>query len=107
MFDIKSMVNYLTVLNPTVKIYMFGVYPMFESKLIRYSLAPIYAKINRKVASYFAEYDNIHFVDVMGNINHVAKNDCHPNFKGQCYMKNRVMNAIDKSLNKYLSFFIY
>ena len=36
----------------------------------------------------------------MGNINHVAKNDCHPNFKGQCYMKNRVMNVIDKSLNK-------
>lgn len=100
MSDIKLMVDYLTVLNPTVEIYMFGVYPMFESKLMRYGLAPIYAGINRKVASYFEEYDNIHFVDVMGNINHVAKNDCHPNFKGQCYMKNRVMNVIDKSLNK-------
>lgn len=87
---------YKDINNPTVKIYMFGVYPMFESKLIRYSLAPIYAKINRKVASYFAEYDNIHFVDVMGNINHIAKNDCHPSFKGQCYMESRVINVIGK-----------
>lgn len=100
MSDIKIMVDYLIALNPTVEIYMFGVYPMFESKIIRYSLVPIYTRINKKVASYFKEYDNIHFVDVMGNIYHIAQNDCHPDYKGQCYMKSRVMNAIDKSLNR-------
>lgn len=87
MIDVKNMVDYLITLNPTVQIYMFGVYPMFESKFVRYALAPIYAGINKKLSDYFYDYDNIHFVDVMGNINYVAKNDCHPNYTGQCYMK--------------------
>lgn len=99
MIDVKNMVDYLITLNPTVQIYMFGVYPMFESKFVRYALAPIYAGINKKVSDYFYDYDNIHFVDVMGNINYVAKNDCHPNYAGQCYMKKRLTSVIDKSIS--------
>ena len=39
-------------------------------------------------------YDNVFYIDVINNINHVAKNDVHPNFKGQCYMKEQVLKKI-------------
>lgn len=41
----------------------------------------------------------IYFVDIMGNVNYVARNDCHPNYAGQCYMKKRLANVIDKSIS--------
>lgn len=41
----------------------------------------------------------IYFVDIMGNVNYVARNDCHPNYAGQCYIKRRLANVIDKSIS--------
>ena len=41
----------------------------------------------------------IYFVDIMGNVNYVAKNDCHPNYADQYYMKKRLANVIDKSIS--------
>lgn len=92
--DVKSMVDYLISINPTIKIYMFGVYPMFENKVIRHVLSPFYEYANNKVAELCNNYDNIYYVDVMKNKNHVAKNDVHPDFQGQSYMKNQVLKKI-------------
>lgn len=92
--DVKSMVDYLICLNPGVEIYMFGVYPMFESIIARKVLEPLYSIANKKIELLCKSYNNIHFIDVIDNINYVAKNDCHPNYNGQCNMKNKVLKSL-------------
>ncbi len=92
--DVKKMIDHLINLNPTVDIYMFGIYPMFYHKSVRVALSPIYIWVNKKIEEFFSEYNNVHFVDVIQNINYVAKDDCHPNYKGQCYMKKQVLDVI-------------
>lgn len=92
--DVKNMVDYLISINPTMKIYMFGVYPMFKSKIVRDILSPFYKYANTKIEELCNNYDNVFYIDVINNINHVAKNDVHPNFKGQCYMKEQVLKKI-------------
>lgn len=94
LMDVKSMVDYLIIINPSVEIYMFGVYPMFEQLIIRKLLAPFYASINKKVQNFFGMYENIHFIDVLNNINYVAESDCHPNYLGQCNMKEKALNLL-------------
>lgn len=98
--DVEQMINHLISINKTVDIYMFGVYPMFESPIVRKVLAPFYASINKKVKDYFSEYNNIHFIDVLNNINYVAENDCHPNYKGQCNMANKALKLLSEE-DKY------
>lgn len=92
--DVKNMIDYLISINPTMKIYMFGVYPMFEAQIVRDVLAPFYRYANGRVAELCSSYDNVFFVDIIGNKNYVAKNDVHPNLVGQCYMKNQVLSRI-------------
>ena len=92
--DVKKMVDYLISINPSVKIYMFGVYPMFENAMIRNILTPFYQYANNKVSELCDTYNNVYFIDVIDNKNHVAENDVHPDFKGQCYMKNQVLKKI-------------
>lgn len=94
MLDIKKVIDYLVRINPSVKIYMFGVYPMFESQIVRLSLTPFYMSVNEKIKNYFSSYENIHFVDVIKNIFYVAKDDCHPNFNGQKYMKKNILTSL-------------
>jgi hypothetical protein len=95
--DIKNMVDYLIELNPTVTIFMFGVYPMLMTSLGRKALAPIYYEVNKKVKDLCNCYENIIYVDVLDNINFIAKDDCHPNYLGQCNMKNKVLTLLEKN----------
>lgn len=92
--DIREMIDYLISINSSIEIYMFGVYPMFENALVRDALIPIYSIINLRVREFCSQYNNVHFVDVIGNVLNVAKDDCHPNFEGQCYMKDKVLKKI-------------
>ncbi len=94
LYDVKNMVDYLILINPTIKIYMFGVYPMFEKKVVRDLLLPFYRYANNKVFELCSNYDNVYYVDVIGNKNYVAKSDVHPNFMGQCYMKDQVLRKV-------------
>lgn len=93
--DVKEMIDYLISLNPTVKIYVFGVYPMFQSYAIRKILLPIYRYANIEVKKLCDSYSNVFFVDVIDNINFVAKDDCHPNYLGQCNMKKKVLKMLN------------
>lgn len=92
--DIKDMINYLIAINPSIKIYMFGVYPMFESSTVRNILLPFYKYANSRVSELCNNYDNVFYVDVIENRNYVAPHDIHPNFQGQCYMKEQVLRKI-------------
>lgn len=98
--NIEQTVKYIMSINPSVEIYMFGVYPMFIEKSVRELLAPIYGVANILVSRHFNEYENVHYVDVMGNINYIAEKDCHPNFLGQQYMKKKVLNTMYKKERK-------
>lgn len=88
------MINYLIAINPSIKIYMFGVYPMFESSTARNILLPFYKYANSRVSELCNNYDNVFYVDVIENRNYVAPHDIHPNFQGQCYMKEQVLRKI-------------
>ncbi len=94
MSDIKNMIDYLISLNPTIKIYMFGVYPMFKNQIMRDILTPVYNIANKKVRDFCNTYDNVYYVEAIGNKNFVAPKDVHPNFDGQCYMKEQVAQKI-------------
>ncbi len=92
--DVKDMIEHLNSINPSVKIYMFGVYPMFENAAVRDALVPIYSLVNLRTREFCSQFDNVYFVDVIGDAFHVAKDDCHPNFEGQCYMKDKVLKKV-------------
>lgn len=92
--DMKEMMDYLLCLNPTMRIYVFGVYPMFEKAMIRNMLVPFYKYANHAVKSMCDSYPNVYYVDVLGNKDYVAEKDVHPNLAGQCYMKRQVMQKI-------------
>jgi len=92
--NVEDVIKFIISINSTVEIYMFGVYPMFTSKIKRDLLAPIYALVNIEIKDRFKSYHNVHFVDVLGNINKIANDDCHPDFSGQQYMKQKVLNKM-------------
>lgn len=92
--DVKHMVDYILKINPSATIYMFGVYPMFENRIVRKILTPFYNYANKNISNFFQNYNNIYFVDVISLEKYVAPNDCHPNYMGQCYMKEKVLEII-------------
>ena len=93
--DVKNMLDYLILLNSTVHIYVFGVYPMFQSYGVRKMLSPIYQLANCEVKKLCNSYSNVTFMDVIDNIYYVAENDCHPNYLGQCSMKKKILTKLD------------
>ncbi|MBQ2639880.1 MAG: hypothetical protein IJF92_03865 [Bacilli bacterium] len=67
---------------------------MFNKKITRDLLTPLYKKVNKQIEKEFINYDNVHFIDIINNINYVAKDDVHPNLEGQKYMKEKVLEKI-------------
>lgn len=97
MSDIENTLLYIKSINPKTKIYLLGVYPMIENKILRYLLQDFYRIYNAYLKKVCSKLIDVYYVDVFENIKNVAPHDNHPNFKGQQLIKKQVINSIYKN----------
>ncbi len=96
MEDIDDCVKYILSLNPSVKMYVLGVYPMIDNrlKLIRYIVSPLYKIYNKKIVDICNKYDNVIYIDIYGTQNYISPYDNHPTYEGQKYIAKQIVKRL-------------
>lgn len=97
LLDIRNCLVSIQSLNPTMEIYMLGVYAMIEQKTLREIAQPIYQLYNNQLKQIANELPQVHYINIEGAKQYVAPQDNHPTFKGQCYMADQVLDKMEKN----------
>lgn len=98
MNDIDNCINYITELNPNMEVYVLGVYPMLENKLLRLVAQPLYAIYNNKLQEICKKHTNVYYVDIFNTKKFIAPHDNHPTFEGQEYMAKQIIKTIKQNI---------
>lgn len=94
--DVESCINKILSLNPSMEIYVLGVYAMLDNQVARDLVFPLVNLYNSRLNKIISKYEQVHYIDIVNVKNMVAPNDMHPTFEGQKYIAKQIIKCMDR-----------